>query len=248
MRIFCFSGTGNSYWIAREIGNYFSVEPEMITRFDAAQSITVEDDQVGIIAPVYLNDVPRIMKEFLLRFFFADSSPYIFAVLSYGSGMNKKVFHNISIALAQHHVQLSFADAIRMPSSFQTRENMGELLGEAPRKVAELCKAIEGRQRNYVPKGGAALPKNYTKLPFFYKSLTRMTVTDQCNGCGLCAKLCPTNNITIEHGKAVHGSNCIACVACAGWCPNHAVAHRMLKGPQYHHPDICASELIWGAS
>lgn len=244
MKIFCFSGTGNSYWIAREIGKYFSVVPELITKFSGTQSIIVEDEQVGIIAPVYLNDIPRVVKEFLLRLSFTGNNPYVFAVLSSGSGKNKNGFQNISIALAQHHAQLSFADDIMMPSSFQTRENMGEVLSEAPQKIAEICKAVEEKRLNYAQKGGTILPKNFTQLSFLYKSLTRMTVTDQCNGCGLCAKLCPTNNITIEKGKAVRGNNCIACVACANWCPNHAIEHRMLKDPPYHHPDVSASELM----
>ena len=243
MKIFYFSGTGNSYWIAGEIGKYFSAEPESITGFRGMQSIKVEDGQIGIIAPVYLNDIPSVMKEFLLHLSFANNTPYVFAVLSSGSGKNKNGFQNISIALAQQQVQLSLANDIMMPSSFQTRNNMDEILGEAPQKISEICKSIEERRRNYTPERSMKLPKNFTKLSFLYKSLTRMTVTDQCNGCGLCAKLCPTKNITIENGKAVHGNNCIACIACANWCPNHATAHPMLKG-QYHHPDISADDLI----
>ena len=244
MKIFCFSGTGNSYWIAKEIGKYFSVKPELITRFSEPSTIVAEDEQIGIIAPVYLNDIPCVMKEFLLRLSFGSSTPYIFSVLSSGSGKNKNGFQNISIALAQHHAQLSLAHDIMMPSSFQERADMDMVLGEAPKKVAQICKAIDEKQRNYTLKGRTVLPKNFTKLSFLYKSLTHMTVTDQCNGCGLCSKLCPTNNIVIENSKAIHGNNCIACVACAGWCLKHAVKHRMLKGPQYHNPYNNADELI----
>ena len=244
MKIFYFSGTGNSYWIAKEIGKYFSVEPESVTKFRGMQSIKVEDEQIGIIAPVYLNDIPSVMKEFLLQLMFANSTPYVFSVLSSGSGKNKTGFQNISIALAQHQAQLSLANDIMMPSSFQARDNMDEVLGEATQKIAGICKAIEEKQQNYTPEGRMTLPKNFTKLSFLYKSLTRMKVTDQCNGCGLCAKLCPTKNITIGNGKAIRGNNCIACVACANWCPNHAIAHPMLKDPQYHHPDVSANELI----
>jgi len=59
----------------------------------------------------------------------------------------------------------------------------------------------------------------------------------------LCCKLCPTNNIIIQNGKAVRGKNCIACTACANWCPQHAINSRMLKG-HYHHPEVSATDLV----
>ena len=51
------------------------------------------------------------------------------------------------------------------------------------------------------------------------------TVSDSCVGCGLCAKLCPLNNIMITDGKPSWGSTCTHCMACLGNCPKEAIEY-----------------------
>ena len=242
MRIFCFSGTGNSYSVATKIGAHFSIRPELITSFNE-NTVEVADSQIGIIAPVYLNDIPKVVKEFILKLSFANTDAYVFAMLTSSSGKNKNGFKSINLALAQHSIRLALAYDISMPSSFQERADMDSVLSTVPDKIVEMAKAIEDKRENYVPRGSTMLPKNFTKLSVMYRHLSRMTVTDKCVGCGLCCKLCPTNNIEIQNGKAVRGKKCIACTACANWCPQQAINNRMLKG-QYHHPEISATDLL----
>ena len=243
MKIFCFSGTGNSYSVAKAISKYFSVEPELITNFKDQSTIEITDSQIGIFAPVYLNDIPKVVKEFILKLSFPDTNAYVFTILSSSSGKNKNGFKNINIALAQHNAKLALAYDISMPSGFQKRTDMDSVLNTVSIKVAEITKAIENKRENYTPHGSTILPKNFTKLSVMYRPLSRMTVTEKCGGCGLCCKLCPTNNIIIQNGKAVRGKNCIACTACANWCPQHAINSRMLKG-HYHHPEVSATDLV----
>ena len=243
MRIFCFSGTGNSYSVARDISKHFSEELEFTTHFRDKSIVEITDSQVGIIAPVYLNDIPKIVKEFILKLSFSDTNTHVFTVLTSSSGKNKNGFKNINIALAQHNARLALAYDIPMPSSFQKREDMSSVLYAIPNMVAEIVKAIEDKHENYTPHGSIALPKNFTRLSVMYRPLARMTVTEKCVGCGLCYKLCPTNNIELHNGRAVRGINCIACTSCANWCPQHAIKSRMIKG-QYNHPEVTATDLL----
>ena len=243
MRIFCFSGTGNSYYIATKICAHFCVQPELITSYKDETTVEVEDSQIGIVAPVYLNDIPKVVKEFVLGLSIANPDAYVFAVLSSGSGKNKSGFKNIQLALAQREARLALAYDIAMPSSFRERAGMDDQLAAVPVKIEEIAKAIEAGSKNYTPYDQATLPKNFTKLSFMYRPLSRMSVTEKCTGCGLCKRLCPTDNITITDERAVRGKNCIACTACANWCPEQAISSRMLKG-QYHHPDVFASDLL----
>ena len=178
MRLFCFSGSGNSYWVAKEIGAHFSVKPELVTDFNDIQIIEVTDSQVGIIAPVYLNDSPKAVKEFVLKLSFTDTSAFIFTVLTSSSGKNKNGFRNINLALAHHNARLASAFDISMPSSFQERADMDSVLSAVPGKVAELCKAIKDKRENYTHHGSSTLPRNFTKLSLLYRPLSRMTVTD----------------------------------------------------------------------
>jgi len=242
VRVFCFSGTGNSYSVAMKIGVHFSTKPELITSFNE-NTIEVADSQIGIISPVYLNDIPKVVKEFILKLSFANTNTYVFAVLTSSSGKNKNGFKNINLALAQHNIRLALTYDISMPSSFQEKADMDSVLSDVPKKLAVISKAIEDKRENYTPHGTTTLPQNFTKLSVMYRPLSRMTVTEKCMGCGLCSKLCPTKNIEIHNGKAVRGKKCIACTACANWCPQHAINNRMLKG-QYHHPEVSVTDLL----
>ena len=243
MRIFCFSGTGNTFSIAKTISKHFSVEAELITNFKDKNIIEITDSEIGIFAPVYLNDIPKNVKDFILKFSFINNNAYVFTVLTSSSGKNKHGFKNVNISLAQHNAKLALAYDISMPSSFQKRDDMDSVLKAVPLKITKIIEAIEKKQENYTSDGSTVLPKNFTKLSVMHRPLSRMTITEKCRGCGLCCKLCPLSNISIQNGKAVRSKNCIACAACANWCPQHAINSRMLKG-QYHHPEVSATDLL----
>ncbi|HNY64875.1 MAG TPA: 4Fe-4S binding protein [Deltaproteobacteria bacterium] len=72
------------------------------------------------------------------------------------------------------------------------------------------------------------------------------TITEKCNGCGACARICPADAISGEK-KAVHkvdGELCIECGACGRTCPREAVLdHKgrhctMLKRSQWSKPSF----------
>ena len=244
MRIFCFSGSGNSFAVARELSTRNSINPELVTQFKGLSFIEVADSEIGIVAPVYFNDIPIILKEFLMKLSFIQPTAYIFAVLTSGSGKNKNGFKNIELALAQCNARLSFAYDIQMPSSYQARADMDSLLGAVPAKITEIAAEVVEHRVNYTPQGSTVLPKGFARLPLLNKPLARMRVTEDCTGCGLCCKLCPADNIELHDGKATRANKCIACTACANWCPNQAIISHLLKG-QYRHPETNVNDLQW---
>lgn len=61
----------------------------------------------------------------------------------------------------------------------------------------------------------------------------KYSVSKDCIGCGMCAKMCPKKNICIKDKKPKFGKNCMFCMRCINLCPTNAVLYRGEKLPQY---------------
>jgi NAD-dependent dihydropyrimidine dehydrogenase PreA subunit len=59
----------------------------------------------------------------------------------------------------------------------------------------------------------------------FYGMFPLTVDSDRCSACGLCARLCPEKNISIDEksGKASIGGMCQCCQRCIGFCPNGSI-------------------------
>jgi len=48
-------------------------------------------------------------------------------------------------------------------------------------------------------------------------------ITSECTSCGLCARKCPTGNISMKDGKPIFAKSCVFCFRCVYACPAHAM-------------------------
>ena len=63
---------------------------------------------------------------------------------------------------------------------------------------------------------------------------------------GICAHVCPVDNIEIIDDKPVGLHHCESCLACFAWCPHQAIYGGILsaKAERYHHPDVKLRDMI----
>ena len=79
--------------------------------------------------------------------------------------------------------------------------------------------------------GGVPLVSNFFarithgRVPWnlFNRAFPLAVNNDKCVGCGVCAELCPEDNIALEGGKASIGKNCQCCQRCIAFCPCEAI-------------------------
>jgi len=83
-----------------------------------------------------------------------------------------------------------------------------------------------------------------------FKELVPMTdigfrCDKKCNGCGICARICPADNIKLVDKKPVWQHHCESCYACFQWCPRQAIGGDTPRyEKKYHHPAVKLKDML----
>lgn len=253
VELYYFSGTGNSYAIARDLAKQLGTEKVYsITRFMDDKKVISKAQTVGIIFPSYFQDAPSMVVKFVKKMFVEHKNPYIFALVN-ANGVPGKSLHTIKQIFERKNTPLSGCFTIRMPgnsivavdhsTSLPVREY---LLKSAEIQIEEIGKLIKNR----VELRGTT--KIYRRAANIDKFLVTTLVNDKtfrveetCNKCGLCAKVCPVDNISVTDEGVKWLGKCQSCWGCLNWCPKEAVQNIATEGRlRYHNPSVSLNELV----
>lgn len=253
--IYYFTATGNSLYIAKMLGNTMHDSRVFsILQSNKKEKTIIEADKIGFVFPLYYGGIPRIVEQFI-NGMDIKGSPQIFAVVTRGSSTGI-VKSQINKLMHPKNLQLNYLKYINMPSNYvrfyevkEKQENKSIILNAKYEAIRAAHEIEEGT--NKVEEDSIVANLVYRPVyKLWRKSLrrkdTNFIVNEDCNKCGICVNICPSNNIILDDGTPKWLHNCEDCMACINACPRNSIniGKRTQKRRRYRNPFIDAKEII----
>ena len=262
-RIYFFSGAGHSFSVSRELSTCLEgAELVNISPLLKRETITDTTEQIGFVFPVYGGMPPKFIREWLARFRPGKSS-MIFAVCTCGIAPGHSLIE-VDRILKSSGSKLTLGFAVRQPQAgigskrINTPELVEACLAEQKEKVKEVARHIRngeplkpeksGRFSEFLNTTTLTVLPTLAKLIFHLitKGIKNMKFRPGtgCNGCGICIRLCPADNIRMIEGEPQWGDNCFGCMGCYHWCPENAVKDVGLDMIQSPHREVTVGDML----
>lgn len=205
--VYYFSGTGHSLTVA----SYFSDKLKCKSYNICDKNNLVNECETAVVVfPVYCQDVPSVVKEFLKNL----SSKYVVLIATYG-----RVYYGNVLHIAQKLAKGEVIAAACVPTGHTYLPEDYSFDTEPLNPIIE---------RIYSPiKVSIPVMKNDFWAGLFPNFRSRISVkivkNDFCNNCGVCSKNCPVG--AIKDNKIT--SECIRCLHCVKYCPEKALSFKI---------------------
>jgi len=241
--IYYFSGTGNTAFVAHEFQENYKAINVPVDLF-SIETIDVVSSQgkydfLMIGFPTYAFCPPDIVADFVKKLPEVKDKPVI--LFSTGGASAGTSFNTLEkILIKKHYIVLSNFFYV-MPDNvyfvygkdIDKDERIDLLITTTKEKVKQDFDQLMSSKARFVKANVfLSLISPQAKF-FFFKFFKKKWVWDrkECDFCGLCAKLCPTKNISVkkEKGKVSFSNNCMFCTRCYNFCPKKAIHYKSIK-------------------
>lgn len=249
MTICYFTATGNCLYVAKRIGGTLLSIPQLMKQ----ERIEIADDAVGIVAPVYAVEMPMMVREFLKR---ADiRTDYFFFLYTYGMGY-AEAFAHVQQACDEKGLKLSYIHAVQMVDNYLPGFEMQDQMDGLEKKDVEgqiqrVLSDIAARRETKVQITAADRVQMAMYRRMLAKRILRRdtamgyTVTEDCIRCGICARVCPADNITVTAEGVSFADRCEVCYACLHNCPQNAIhMKREQSAVRFRNAQVSLQDII----
>lgn len=228
--IYYFSGTGNSEWVAKQLGKQLEDRIVNIADSKSCKSIGLsKGEAVGFVFPIYAWDTPPFVMEFI-QTLKLDEDTYIYAVCTCESEQGH------ALKKLNKMLGLRGAYTVLMPNNYtimtkaENKESVKKKIEAAREQIIGISENIKNRKDVLEFKhANLGVVKTNLVAPMFHaftkNSWKKFWVQDTCNGCTLCEKNCPKHCIAMKDNKPVWSSGCIQCLSCFNRCPKTAIQY-----------------------
>ena len=236
-KIFYFSGTGNSYRVAKGLSDKIDNCELMKINYNET-IIDSDEDVVGVVFPLYYFGMPKVVESFFKNYSFKKDC-YLFMIVTRGvpfAGGVRKQLLDILINKISYFQYMTMGDNFNIDfwdsSSIELKESRNIKTEIAIGKIAS---SITNRTlkrsftlvdylwfiTKYLPRYGyqTYTQKIYNSDHFFDVDASI------CIKCNKCVKSCPVDNVIIDDEVKWMHQNCQLCLACYHCCPVNAIQY-----------------------
>ncbi len=253
IRIYFFSGTGNTAWVAHHLEEHLRSLGDEVTAHSCEKAKATEFnpqdwDMLGLLFPVHASSAPVIVQDFMRDLPPGDGMP-LFAVTTAGYAAGDTAWYAVRPLGEKGYRPFLLSNVLMgnnlylpgLPVLFPTPEEMKPRLAKAEQKVSHLAELIHRQERlvEGAGVGGRLLgitqraTDKWLNLPAFYAD-------EDCIRCGWCVSHCPVGNIEMTDEGVRFGDGCVHCMRCFNFCPKKAIQvvgakkkiERRYRGPE----------------
>lgn len=259
--IFYFTGTGNSFQIARSIAEHnnerlVSIAFVMKSEKGCFEYTLNNDEIIGFVYPVYAWAPPKMVLQFIEKLKLNGyNNNYVFSVAICGDNIGNTM-EVLQKSLSKCGIHLDSGFSIKMPNNYiimgdvDSKDVEQKKLSEAEQVIKDITGCIKEKRKNVFEINKGPLPWLMTSIinPMFNKhamDTKKFYANDKCTKCGLCQKICNTRNIKVKD-HPIWGNECTQCLACIHYCPVQAIQYGKAterKG-RYTNPNVNVNEIL----